>query len=107
MLMEKGGTAFFYVKDPDSGKQCEVINNQYLTSFQEKMMSTQPDMILQFAHHLDKEFRKKGFSDPIVTVESYVTLNGKGSRLFIDSSVDLSRQHENLLPKTWILPFRE
>jgi Vitamin K-dependent gamma-carboxylase len=106
MLMEKGGITFFYVKDPRTGRRGEVINTQFLTPLQERMMQTQPDMILQFAHHLHDVYNAKGIKDPIVTVESYVTLNGSGSRLYIDSTVDLARQYESFLPKKWILPYQ-
>jgi vitamin K-dependent gamma-carboxylase-like protein len=107
MLMEKDGIGFFYVKDGKTGRKGEVINAQFLTPLQEKMMSTQPDMILQYAHYLHDFYRDKGMNDPIVTVESYVTLNGSGSRLYIDSTVDLSKQQDNFLPKKWILPFKD
>jgi hypothetical protein len=107
MLMEKGGTTFFYVKDPQTGRKGEVINAQYLTPLQERMMETQPDMILQYAHHLSDVYKKKGIKDPIVTVESYVTLNGSSNQLYIDSTVDLSKEKENFLPKKWIVPFQK
>jgi hypothetical protein len=107
MLMEKGGTTFFYVKDPQTGRRGEVINAQYLTPLQEKMMETQPDMILQYAHYLSTVYKKMGIKDPVVTVESYVTLNGSNDQLYIDSSVDLSKEKENFLPKKWILPFKK
>lgn len=106
MLMEKGGTAFFHVKDPKTGNQAEIINAQYLTGFQENMMATQPDMILQYAHFLAKEYQKKGIEHPIVTAESYVTLNGSGSRLYIDSTVNLANEQETFDHKKWILPFK-
>jgi hypothetical protein len=105
MLMEKGGITFFYVGDGPAGRKGEVVNSQFLTPLQERMMQTQPDMILQYAHHLHDVYKDKGIRDPVVTVESYVTLNGSGSRLYIDSTVDLSKQQENFLPKKWILPF--
>lgn len=107
MLMEKGGTAFFHVKDPETGNQAEIINSQYLTNFQENMMATQPDMILQYAHFLAKEYQKKGIKHPIITVESYVTLNGSGSRLYIDSTVNLANEQETFGHKKWILPFKK
>lgn len=107
MLMEKGGTAFFYIKDPVTGRQSEVTNCNYLTPNQEKMMATQPDMILQFAHFLKEEYKKKGIKGPVVTVESYVTLNGSGSRPFINDRIDLSQEEESFLPKSWILPYNE
>jgi hypothetical protein len=105
MLMEKSGTAFFYVRDPRTGRRGEVDNRRFLTPLQERMMATQPDMILQYAHYLRDTFRDRGIPEPVVTVEDYVTLNGSGSRLYIDSTVDLSREHEGFSPKTWILPY--
>jgi hypothetical protein len=105
MLMEKGGTTFFHVKDPATGRSSEIINSRYLTPFQEKMMETQPDMILEYAHYLKDEYIKKGIAHPVVTVESYVTLNGSGSKPFIDSHVDLSKEEDGFSVKTWILPF--
>jgi hypothetical protein len=69
------------------------------------MMATQPDMILQYAHFLRDEYEKMGIKDPEITVESYVTLNGSGSRLFLDKEIDLTKEKENLLAKHWILPF--
>ncbi len=105
MLMEKTGTAFFYVEDPQTGRKSEVDNSRFLTPLQEKMMATQPDMLLQYAHYLDATYRKYGIQDPIVTVESYVTLNGSGNRLLVDPTVDLSKETENFSHKTWILPF--
>lgn len=106
MLMEKGGTAFFHVKDPATGKSTEVINAQYLTEFQENMMATQPDMILQYAHFLAGEYQKKGVANPVVTAESYVTLNGSGSRLYIDTTINLAKEQETFFGhKKWIRPF--
>ncbi|MES1160755.1 MAG: HTTM domain-containing protein, partial [Bacteroidota bacterium] len=105
MLMEKSGTSFFYVKDPVTGRRGEVNNAKFLTPLQERMMATQPDMILQYAHYLHTVYTNKGVKDPIITVEDYVTLNGSGSRLYIDSTIDLARQQETFRPTTWILPF--
>jgi len=106
MLMEKGGTTFFYVKDTATGRKFEVNNSAFLTAYQERMMETQPDMMLQYAHILYGQYRLQGIADPLVTVQSYVTLNGSGSRLYIDSTIDLAREKETWVGhKTWILPF--
>lgn len=107
MLMEKGGTAFFYVKDATTGNKSEVVNSMYLTHQQEKMMATQPDMILQFAHFLAEDFKRNGYTNPQVRVESYVTLNGSGTKPFINSSIDLTKENESFVSKKWILPFEE
>lgn len=105
MLMEKGGTAFFHVKDPATGHSAEIVNSQYLTQLQENMMATQPDMILQYAHFLAREYQQKGIKNPVITAESYVTLNGSGSRLYIDSTVNLANEQEGFGYKKWIIPF--
>ena len=108
MLMEKGGTTFFYVKNPATGRKFEVNNAQFLTRYQERMMETQPDMLLQYAHILHDFYAQQGMPDPVVTVASYVTLNGSGSRLYIDSTVNLAHENESWFGhKTWILPFKK
>jgi len=103
MLMEKAGTAFFYVHDRTSNGEIEVDNKKYLTYMQEKMMATQPDMMIDYAKFLKAEFIRQGLKDPIIRAQSYVTLNGKGSREFIDPQVDLSVQSNSFLQnKTWV-----
>ncbi|MBN8702594.1 MAG: HTTM domain-containing protein [Bacteroidetes bacterium] len=103
MLMEKAGTAFFYVKDSKSQKESEVDNKQYLTYMQEKMMSTQPDMMVDYAKFLKKEYEQMGYTNVTVRAQVFVTLNGLGTREFIDSSVDLSRESNSVFKnKNWI-----
>lgn len=104
MLMEKMGACYFYVSNPETGWKTEINNRTYLTAQQEKMMSTQPDMILQFAHHIGKVYHEKGISQPEVRVLSYVGLNGRPSTLFIDPKVDLMKETDSFKPKKWILP---
>ena len=105
MLMEKNAWTTFVVKDK-TGKIAEVRNRIYLTPQQEKQMSTQPDMILQFAHFLAKEYETKyGFVNPEVYADSYAALNGHPSRPFINNKIDLAKEDINFAPKKWILPF--
>ncbi len=116
MLIEKSGTCIFYVCDKNRNESIEINNREYLTPFQEKMMSTQPDMILQFAHYLRDTYEGKpitvkgqtfNFDSPKVYVDSYVALNGRGSKRFIDPKIDLAKEEKSLKNKTWILPFEE
>ncbi len=60
MLMEKAGTATFYVKDTNTGREGIVVNNEFLNAHQEKQMAFQPDMILQFAHFLGNYYEERG-----------------------------------------------
>ena len=107
MLMEKAGYANFKILDAKSGKRFYVDNSDFLTAQQEKMMSTQPDMILQYAHFLGNHFRSQGHENLEIYVESYVALNGKKSRLFIDPERNLMDIEEGFGHKDWILPWRE
>jgi hypothetical protein len=102
MLMEKAGTATFYVKDTKTGREGEVFNSDFLNSHQEKQMAMQPDMILQYAHFLGKYYAQKGMYKPTVRAEIYVTLNAKPSKLFIDSTVDLMAIKDGWRNKNWI-----
>lgn len=68
-------------------------------------MATQPDMILQFAHHLEDEYRRQGLDDIEITVRAHVTLNGRPSRLLVDPTVDLTEIEPGFGHKAWVLPF--
>lgn len=105
MLMEKSGYTTFTIVNPQKGTRFEIQNEDFLTAFQIKQMSTQPDFILQYAHMLRDHYIQQGIQNPEVYAESYVTLNGRLSKPFIDPSVDLAKEKESFKPKKWILPF--
>ncbi|MEJ6982250.1 HTTM domain-containing protein [Pedobacter sp. P351] len=106
MLMEKAGYAQFTVKDA-SGKQVVVNNTDFLTPLQEKMMSAQADMILQYAHILRDHYAISGFNTPQVYVDSYIALNGRRGKAFIAPDTDLAKIEESFKPKSWILPLND
>ena len=106
MLMEKAGYAQFTVNDA-AGKHIVVDNTQFLTPLQEKMMSTQPDMILQYAHILKDYYEKQGFQSAEVYVDSYVALNGRLGKPLIDPHTDLAKQKESFDNKPWVLTFND
>ena len=107
MLIEKTGYTTFKVVDNSSNKFQLIDNMEFLTPFQEKQMSFQPDMILEYAHYLGDTFKKRGFNDVSVFADSYVTLNGRPSKKFIDPKVDLYKQKNDLKHKTWIIPIKD
>lgn len=107
MLMEKAGTATFYIKDNHTGREGTVVNSEFLNAHQEKQMSYQPDMILQFAHFLGKHYEKKGVKNPQVRAEVYVTLNARPSRLLIDPKRNLMEVRDSFKPKDWILAYSD
>ena len=104
MLIEKVGFTTFKIVDNQSDESYKVNNMEFLTRFQEKQMSFQPDMILEYAHYLGDTFKKRGLEDVSVYAESYVTLNGRPSQKFIDPDVDLYKIKNDLKHKSWIIP---
>ncbi len=114
MLIEKAGYAEFLISDEVTKGHLVVNNADYLTPQQEKMMATQPDMILQFAHYLRDEFkdsvwhesnRSITIKNPVVKVHSYVSLFNEGSRAFIDPSINLAAQKRGWHHKNWVVNY--
>ena len=116
MLIEKAGYAQFYIHEPVKDRKMLVESRNYLTPQQEKMMATQPDMILQFAHHISNTFKDSIITErngeiiklgksPKVTSDIKVSLFNKGSRSFIDNRIDLTGEKRGFFNKSWILPY--
>ena len=105
MLMEKAGYAHFRVVDAATGQRFYVDNADFLTPLQEKQMATQPDFILQYAHFLAEHFQEQGHANVQVFVDSYVALNGRSSRPYVDPTVDLLQIKESFHRQTWLVPF--
>src|SRR5690606_5895818 len=107
MLMEKAGYAQFKIVDAESGKRFYVDNSDFLTPFQEKQMSFQPDFIVEYAHFLADHFEKDGHQNLEVYVESFVALNGRKSTPYIDPNANLLRYINNFDHKPYILPLQD
>ncbi len=107
MLMEKRGYTQFRIIDSISKKQFYVNNEDFLTEFQEKQMSFQPDFILEFAHHLGNLHKTKGYKNIKVCADSYVALNGRKSQQFINPETNLLNFSESFSNKEWIIPLKD
>ena len=116
MLIEKAGYAQFFIHEPLKDRKMIIENRKYLTAQQEKMMATQPDMILQYAHFISEVYKDSIITEyngevinlgpkPKVTAKVEVSLFNKGSRLFIDENIDLSNVERGFSNKKWILPY--
>lgn len=102
MLMEKAGTATFYVKDKTTGREGVVFNDEFLNAHQEKQMAMQPDMILQYARFLAQHYQQQGMSNVGVRAEVYVTLNGAPSRLLFSDTLNLLSVEDSWAHKNWL-----
>lgn len=102
MLMEKAGEITFYVQDLDSGAKGIFDHQKYLTQLQETQMSTQPDMILDMAHHIEKIMGEEGHKNVAVFAEGYVTLNGSGTKPFTVKDRNLLALEDGYTNRDWI-----
>lgn len=103
MVMEKDGSVVLHVREPATNRRWDVSPADYLTRYQTKMMASQPDMILELAHITAADFRARGVRDPEVTVDAFVSLNGRRRARLIDPTIDLARVESGLGHATWIL----
>lgn len=104
MAREKNGAVTFIVKQRETGREWHVTPRRYLTRLQEREMSVQPDLLLQLAKHIARDFQAKGHGRVQVFADALVSLNGRPAQRFIDPKVDLTAVDEGLADKPWILP---
>lgn len=100
MLMEKNAFIEFSMVDSVTKKKWLVPLSPTLSNQQQRMMASQPDMILQFAHYLAKDYFEKTGRRAEVYAECYASLNGKTSKLLIDPKVNLAKAE---MDEKWIL----
>ena len=103
MVRAKGGAVSFFVKLPDREREILVDPKHYLTAFQENEMAGQPDLILQMAHHIGREYEARGHHPVRVYASARISLNGRRAAPLIDPSVDLMKARDGLGPASWIL----
>lgn len=90
-LRDKTARAKFTVKDISSTQKWEIDNTEYLSKRQRRKMRTRPDMILQYAHHLENIFKINGYPDVEVYADIKAKLNGRDYQTLIKPDVDLTK----------------
>jgi vitamin K-dependent gamma-carboxylase len=104
MTREKNGSVTFVVRDPVDGREWLVPPGKYLTRIQEREMAVQPDLILQLARRIARDWAAAGHPGVRVFADARVSLNGRPAEPFIDPDVDLARETDGVGAKAWILP---
>ncbi|WP_437589908.1 HTTM domain-containing protein [Sorangium sp. So ce1000] len=88
-----------YVLDPRTGEREPLDLEEWLTGRQLGEMSTRPDMLVDFAHHVADRLQEQESSGvrPVVTAKVVASLNGGPSRDLVDPTLDLASQPRGLL----------
>ena len=107
MLVEKVGIANFKIVNKQDQTFFYVRNSNFLTPFQEKQMSFQPDFILEYAHYLGDYHGGIDNDNIQVFVDNYVTLNGRKSQRLVSDKIDLYSQKRSCKNKQWIIPLKD
>ena len=76
-----------------------IAPRRYLTEYQEREMSAQPDLILQLAHRIGADY-----PGAEVYVDALVSLNGRPVTHVVDPELDLMSVEDGHGVGTWILP---
>lgn len=99
-----------------------MVPERELTRLQYQMLSTQPDLILQYAHHLAAQARARGGGqahgqqhEPSATrqaevqvfARSWAALNGRPSQALVDPTVDLARVSRFTRAHHYVVPLAD
>ncbi|MGE8941825.1 HTTM domain-containing protein [Leptospira interrogans] len=105
MLRSKDGMTRFAVRDPATDRTWQVDPEEFLDDRQVRKMTTRPEMIRLFAHHLEQIWeRTHGTADVEVRVLSAASLNGRPSQPLIDPKRDLTAVGFSWRAADWIMP---
>ncbi len=103
LLQSKAASVAFHVTEPASGRTWNEDLRRHLNEHQISKLND-PDMILQFAHHLAGYYRERDM-DVEVRVDAVARLNFRDVQQYIDPNVDLaSIERPYLPPAAWIVP---
>ncbi|GAB2961198.1 HTTM domain-containing protein [Hymenobacter coalescens] len=103
MLRAKSGSARFRVLLPD-GHEDIVWPASYLTPNQVGKLVDHPDLLLEFAHLLAQDYRRRGLAPVAVYCDSELSLNGHPPRPLVSPRLNLLTQRRHWSHYAWILP---
>lgn len=98
----RGASFEFTATDSRTGETQALPLSRWLTNAQEIEMGD-ADHLLQLARWMEDDLRADGMSDPQITVDSLVSLNGRPPIRFVDPELDLTQQARSWRPADWIV----
>ncbi len=107
MCREKNASVTYWIEDRETHRTFVATPAAYLTDRQLREFSTQPDLVLQLAHHVAADFRKRTGHEVSVRAEVRASLNGRPSVLLLDDARDLEQVEDGLAPNTFVRPSPE
>lgn len=103
MLTEKAGHLEYEVTDPATGRNWLAYPELVLTDWQAAHAATRPDLIHATALLIADHYEQQGISDAEVRATSWVSMNGRQAKQFIDPAINLAAHPRGEIPPGWIL----
>ncbi|HMC12103.1 MAG TPA: HTTM domain-containing protein [Pirellulaceae bacterium] len=107
MLRNKTAGVRYYLTDPADDKTWNPDLRPYLNAEQAGKFTKDPEMILQLAHFLADEYQRANGRPLEVRALALTSLNGRKPQLFLDPTVDLTREPRGFYRRAWITPLTE
>ncbi len=107
MLRGKSGGVRIFVTDPVAKQTIIPDLREYINEEQAGKFARNPEMVLQFAHHLAKIYEKRVQHPVEVRALVLLSLNGRKPQLLIDPNQDLAKVKRGALERPWVLPQSE
>lgn len=104
MLRTRNASTSFTVLNSENNAVIPMKLSDYLSPKQIRQVSTKPDFMWQFAQRLKAEYAEQGIGIKVY-VRSYLSVNGKPKKRFIDPDVDIANEEwHHFEHHDWILP---
>ena len=106
MLVQKNVQMLFEVENPKTGEKRYAPPEDYLNIPQQFKLARNPDMILQFSHHIRDLVIKNANFTPEILVTVKVGINGRSYRDFLKPDIDLAKVKRFTPAYEWSIPFK-
>ena len=103
MLTEKAGHLEYEVTDPATGRNWLAYPELVLADWQAAHAATRPDLIHATALLIADHYEQQGIPDAEVRATSWVSMNGRRAKQFIDPAINLAAHPRGQIPPGWIL----
>tara|TARA_R110002095_G_scaffold116484_2_gene101632 strand:- start:1248 stop:2783 length:1536 start_codon:yes stop_codon:yes gene_type:complete len=107
MLREKNVGIRFYAYDPSTNQRGLIKVEEFLNSRQLSRMGKDPDMVLEFVHHVRDHYREHKNTELEIYVLNIASLNGRKPQLLMDPKLNYAAVDRVWTPQPWVVPLKE
>lgn len=99
------GEITFYIGEKSAPKMMPVVAERFINTQQIRTLREDPRMLVQFAVFLEEVSKREHFTQPLVQVDNFISLNRRSPQQIVNSQRDLLEIYRQQLPYSqWIIP---